>query len=180
MLTITVLGAELFDEKTNEFSSEELAVLNLEHTLVSLSKWESKFEKPFLTDQDKTAEEFLSYIQFMITSSNFTPEILQHLSQKNIEEINEYINAKMSATWFSSDPNVPKSREIVTSEVIYYWMTVFNIEWEAQYWHLNRLLTLIKVCNEKNAKPKKMSAAERNARNRELNARRKAELNTRG
>jgi hypothetical protein len=115
---------------------------------------------------------------------NQTPDVPEkvwdHLSQKNIEEINAYIDAKMTATWFSDVPNAPKTTELITAELVYYWMFSFNIPMECQHWHLNRLFTLIKVCNLKNAKPKKMSPAEVAARNRRLNAERKAQLGTSG
>jgi hypothetical protein len=137
---------------------------------------------PFLSSEDKTPDELLGYVKCMILDVDVPEEAFSSLSEKNFIEINRYINAKMSATWFSDNVNRPKSREVVTSELIYYWMTVFKINWEAQYWHLNRLFTLIQIANLKGAgsKPKKMSRAELAARRRDLNAQRKAQLGTNG
>jgi hypothetical protein len=179
MLRITVPLTEMFDESSNEFTQDGVT-LELEHSLVSLSKWESEFEKPFLSTQDKTTEEILRYVQLMTLTPEIPPEVFQKLSQENYDAINDYLQAKMSATWFSEQPGAPKSREVITSELIYYWMTVFQIPWEAQHWHLNRLFTLIRVCNIKQAKPKKMSRGEAAARQRELNAQRKAQMGTKG
>lgn len=180
MLIITVPGDEHFDEESQEFVTIGDVVLELEHSLVSLSKWESLVEKPFLGHGEKTTEEVLKYIEIMIQTPNVPPEIVHRLSQKNFTEINQYIDAKMTATWFSEVGNKQKSREVITAELIYFWMISFNIPFECETWHLNRLFTLIKICNVKNEKPKKMSKSEIAARNRELNAQRKAQLGTRG
>lgn len=180
MLTITVLGTEMFDEERQEFTTHGDVVLVLEHSLVSLSKWESIYEKPFLGEASKTPEEILGYVKAMVIGAEVPEEVFHRLSRSNIEEINAYIDARMSATWFSEAPGAPKSRDIITSELIYYWMTVFQIPFECEKWHLNRLFTLIRICNIKQSKPKKMSRAEIAARNRELNAQRKAQLGTRG
>ena len=180
MLTIVVPGTEMFDEAKQEFVTEGDVVLKLEHSLVSLSKWESLHEKPFLGKDEKTTEEVLDYIKCMTVTPKIPPEVYQHLSGDNIKEINEYIEAKMTATWFSDPPGAPQTRDIITAELIYYWMISFQIPLECERWHLNRLFTLIRVCNLKQAKPKKMSRSEIAARNRELNAQRIAQLGTRG
>lgn len=180
MLTITVPGIEMFNDSTEEFTSHGDVVLELEHSLVSLSKWESEFEKPFLDAEDKTPEEVLAYIKAMSLTSNVSMSVLNKLSSDNIEEINAYIEARMSATWFSEMPGAPKTREVITSELIYYWMTLFSIPFECENWHLNRLFTLIRICGIKQAKPKKMSRSEIAVRNRELNAQRRARLGTKG
>lgn len=180
MLTITVPGPESFDEASQEFTTTGDVVLELEHSLVSLSKWESEFEKSFLETKDKTPEEVVGYVRAMLINPNVPEEVLHRLSNDNVEEINAYINAKMTATWFSEIPGAPRTREIITAELIYYWMTVFSIPFECENWHLNRLFTLIKICNLKQAKPKKMSRAEVAARNRELNEQRRKQLGTKG
>lgn len=180
MLTIVVPGIELYDEANNSFGHAEGCTLELEHSLISLSKWESFYEKPFLGAEVKTSEEVLKYIEFMILTPKFPPEVLSRLSRANMEAINTYIDAKMSATWFSEVGPAAKSREVITSELIYYWMISFQIPTECQYWHLNRLFTLIKICNVKNTPPKKMSRSEIMAKNRDLNAKRKAQLGTKG
>lgn len=180
MLTITIPGDEFFDEAVSKFITVGDVDVELEHSLVSLSKWESKYQKPFLGNSEKTAEEIVWYIQFMTISPGVNFDTLSRLSQANMDAINEYIQSKESATTFGMMPERKGRGEIITSELIYYWMTAFNIPWEAQYWHLNRLFALVRICNIKNGKPKKMSNSELAARNRELNAQRRAQLGTRG
>jgi hypothetical protein len=180
MLTVTVPGTEMFDETTQEFVTVGDAVLELEHSLVSLSKWEQIYEKPFLGQAEKTTEEVFEYVKCMTLTPEVPEEVFHRLSEENLSAINTYLEAKMTATWFHEAPGAPRTRETVTSELVYFWMITFQIPFECQYWHLNRLFTLIRVCNVKNAKPKKMSRSEIAARNRELNARRKAELGTTG
>lgn len=180
MLTIIVPGIEMFEEESQEFVSIGDVTLELEHSLVSLSKWEQIYEKPFLGKDKKTTEEVLGYVRVMMQNPNVPEEIISRLSEANIEAINAYIDARMTATWFNDGPTAPSTRDVITSELIYYWMITFQIPFECERWHLNRLFTLIRVCNLKQAKPKKMSRAEVAARNRELNARRKAEWGTTG
>lgn len=181
MLTITIPAVEMFNEVTNEFVmiSEETTI-QLEHSLVSLSKWEALWEKPFLSDADKTQEEAISYIQAMTLTPNVPPEIYLHLSAENYEQINQLINAKMSATWFAEDMPGPRRRETITAELIYYWMFSFTIPKECEVWNLNRLFTQIKVFSEKNAPEKKMDKRTLQQRTRDLNAQRRRELGTSG
>ena len=152
----------------------------MEHSLVSLSKWESIHEKPFLTEHEKTSEEILSYIEIMILTPNVPKNILERFSKEDFIKINSYLQSKQTATWFSETKMTPKSREAITAELIYYWMLSLNIPIECENWHLNRLFTLMKICSLKNQKPQKMSRREMAERNRELNARRKAQLGTSG
>lgn len=182
MLTIIVKGDELFNEETQEFFSEDDVVLELEHSLASLSKWESKFKKPFLATTEKTDEEVKGYIEAMTLSSNFSQGVFSRLTPENLNEINEYIASPYSATTFTEYGNHrgPRSSEIITSELIYYWMTIYNIPFECEHWHLNRLFALLRIANIKNSKEKKMSRSEAAAQQRSLNAQRKAQLGTRG
>lgn len=180
MLNITVGGTESFDEATHAFITSDEVDLQLEHSLVSLSKWESEFEKPFLGNEEKTAEELVGYIKAMTVTPKVPEEVYLELTKENFDAINEYINAKMTATWFNDAPGAPKSREVITAELIYYWLTVFNIPFEVETWHLNRLFTLIRICNVKSAKPKKMSRSEMAARNRQLNEQRRQQHKTSG
>ena len=181
MLQIDIpITPEGWDEVKEEFVEARTQTLCLEHSLVSLSKWESKWCKPFLSKQEKTDEEVLDYIKFMTITPNVNPEVYDHLSFTNFEQINKYIDSSMTATTFSEDKSAKKSREIVTAELIYYWMIALQIPFECQYWHLNRLLTLIRVCNIKNTPPKKMSKRDIMRRNQSLNAARRQQLNSKG
>lgn len=183
MLKLTIPSSELYDEKTDEFIQIKGQELQLEHSLVSISKWESKWKKPFLdSSQERTNEEMMDYIRCMTLTQNVNPLIYYGLTQEHVSTINEYINDSMTATWFSKDNDRrgPPSREKITSELIYYWMISLQIPMECQKWHLNRLLTLIRVCNIKNtpATPvsKKTQAQQRSA----LNAARRQQLNSKG
>lgn len=178
MLQVEITTSESYDEELEEFL-EEKYVLSLEHSLRSLSKWESKYEKPFLSDDEKTPEEMLDYVKCMTLSDDVTEDLYNLLSRDNIREINEYISSKQTATWFRDDKK-PGNKEIVTAELIYYWMFSYNIPMECEQWFLNRLLTLIKVFSAKNSPPKKKSQHEIAAENRALNAKRKAKFKTSG
>lgn len=183
MLRIKVPGIETFNDETQTFETAGGdCVLELEHSLLALSKWESKFEKPFLTGTAKSVEEILFYIESMIITPDFPIDVIDRLTRSNFDEINTYIESKQSATTFADLPGSKKGRhsEIVTSEVIYYWMLTFNIPMECERWHLSRLFSLIRVCNAKNAKPKKMSRSEMVQQRQQLNAERKAKLGTTG
>jgi hypothetical protein len=183
MLTIVVPGPnELYDEETKTFLEDEseAVTLTLEHSLISLSKWESIHEKAFLSNDDKTNAEIVSYVKCMTVTRNVPDEVYKRLSNDNVAAIKDYLDAPMTATWFSDKRRGRGSREVVTSEVIYYWMTALQIPFEVEKWHLNRLFTLIRVCDLKNSKPKKMSRAESASLQRELNEKRRKELGTSG
>ena len=179
MLRITIPEMEYYDEVKNEFVHTKEQHLQLEHSLDSLSKWESKWHKPFLSPDDKTSEEVIDYVKCMTITQNVKPEVYNYLTKGNLQDINDYIDNPMTATTFNSERK-SSSREIITSEIIYYWMITLNIPFECQKWHLNRLLTLIKVCNIKSNPPKKMGRQELLNRNRALNEARKKQYNTRG
>jgi hypothetical protein len=179
VLRIEVPVSEVYDDDKEEFITVATTVLELEHSLVSLSKWESFYEKPFLSTMEKTPEQLFNYVVMMTLTPDVPLEVFKNLSEENVTQIDEYINSKQTATWFN-DAVEERSREIITAEIIYYWMVAMEIDWQAQYWHLNRLLALVRVINLKNSPSKPMSSAEITRRNRELNAQRKAELKTRG
>lgn len=180
MLELVVKNEELYDEVSETFIESVSATLQLEHSLVSLSKWESFFKKPFLSKNDKTDEEIRWYIKAMNQSLDVPPEIFQRLEGPHFDAVNEYINDSHTATWFSDDNSAKQNTEVVTAELIYYWMIAFTIPVEFENWHLNRLLTLIRVCNIKNSKPKKMSRNEWVSRQRQINEQRLKEFNTTG
>lgn len=184
MLEIVVpLSEEGWDEVKEEFVEPEKKILQLEHSLVSLSKWESKYHKPFLTKEKKTPEETTDYIKFMTITEHVDSDVYNHLTPENIRKVNEYIKDPMTATWFSEDKSKGKGRltgEQITAELIYYWMIALNVPSEYQWWHLNKLLTLIRVCNVKNQPQKKMSRKELIAKQAALNAKRRKELNSKG
>jgi hypothetical protein len=180
VLVITAGKEEFFDEAIEEFKESDGFQLRLEHSLASVSKWESKYQRPFLDSVDKTSEEILDYIVFMILDDVDT-SVVNYLSSENLKEINAYIESPQSATTFGVLPKTQSYRgEIVTSELIYYWMVAYNIPFSCEDWHLNRLLSLVKICNIKNSKPSKMTKAQVAQRNREINERRKQELGTSG
>lgn len=180
MLRITIPAKELWDEGKQEFLYTKEQTLQLEHSLVSLSKWESKWGKSFLSKNEKTHEETVDYIRCMTITQNVDPEVYSRLTNENILQVNKYIEAPMTATYFREEKGSKSSRETVTSELIYYWMIAHNIPFECQKWHLNRLLTLIRVCNVKNSKPKPRSRRDILAENARLNAARRQRLNSKG
>ncbi len=180
MLRIVIPSAELWDEEHQEFIHTKEQTLQLEHSLVSLSKWESKWCKFFLTKQEKTIEETIDYIKCMTLTQNVDPKVYNYLTNENIEEINRYIEAPMTATTFSEEKIGKANREQISSELIYYWMIALNIPFECQKWHLNRLLTLIRLCNIKNQPPKKRSRRDIMRSHAALNAANKKRFNTKG
>ena len=180
MLHLTIPAVEKWDETTEEFIGTKEQTLVLEHSLVSLSKWESKWCKPFLDKRAKTYDEIVDYVKCMTITQNVNPDVYSYLTNENITQINHYIDAKMSATWFHEESSKKVNSEQVTSELIYYWMIALNIPFDCQKWHLNRLLTLIRVCNVKNQPPKKRNKHEIMSRNAALNAARRKQFNSKG
>lgn len=184
MLEIIIQKGEFFDEKTQEFiMMNKDTKLQLEHSLISLKKWESKWHKPYLKDEDKTIEEIIDYVRCMTINHIEDQSVYNCLSSDNIKQITDYIRNPMTATWFSKDKSTgtPKfSEAVITNEIIYYWMISLNIPVEFQKWHLNQLLTLIKVVNIKNSPKKKMSREEEATQRKALNAARRAKYNSKG
>lgn len=180
MLYITIPETTLWDDNAQIFIPVKRHVLQLEHSLISISKWESQWLKPFLGKEEKTNQELLSYIKYMTITQNVPDEVYLCLTDANYKVINDYIEAPMTAKHFNNKRKGPLNQETITSELLYYWMIALNIPSQYEKWHLNRLLALIRVCNEKNEPPKKRSANEVLQQNADLNAARKKALNTSG
>ena len=180
MLQIKIpISPEGWDEKKRQFVEPKVQVLRLEHSLVSLSKWESKWCKPFFSKEEKTYEETIDYIKCMTLTQHGDPEVDEYLTEEKSRQANAYIEAPMTATTFS-DNRAGGKRETITAELIYYWMIALNIPFECQKWHINRLITLIRVCNVKNTPPKKRNKNDIAREQARLNAQRRAKLNTKG
>ena len=181
MLTIVVPASEVYNELTNEFSYTNETTIRLEHSLVSISKWEAKWKVPFLGQGQKTREQIYDYVKFMTISQNVPEDVFRCLTKENYEAIGKYIEDSMTATWFSDTSNKGPGREIITSERIYYWMVAYNIPFECQKWHLNRLLTLIKICSIENSKDSnKMSKSAIMRQNSALNKARRSKHKSKG
>jgi hypothetical protein len=179
VLRLEVNIAEGFDGAAGQFVSSDSVVIWLEHSLVSLSKWESEWEIPFLSSEEKTTEQVVSYIRFMFVGEDFPEHVIPRFTKVHFDAINAYISKKMTATWFGETRNDPQ-REIVTAELIYYWMIALGIPFACENWHLSRLLTLIRVCNVKNGKPDRQERRQTAADRRALNEARRAQYKTRG
>lgn len=180
MLQITIPRAEYWDEINQEFKTIEGQTLRLEHSLVSISKWEAIWNKAFLTNKEKTNEEVIGYIQCMVVTPNVKSDVFANLTSKNVEEVCGYINKSQTATHVISDENGKTNKDVVTSELIYYWMTALNIPFECEKWHLSRLLALIAIANVKNQPSKKGNRAVTASHYRALNAARRKKFNTKG
>ena len=180
MLKITIPARLLYDEVNNQFFETKEQKLCLEHSLVSISKWESTWCKPFISKGKKTAVETIDYIKCMTLTQNVDPKVYYAITDDIIEQVNAYIDAPMTATRFSNEGRGRPNREVITSEIIYYWMIALGIPEKYEKWHLNRLLTLIRVCNIKNQPPKKMSMGETMKQYAALNAARRKQLNSKG
>lgn len=180
MLKITIPGGELFDEQKQEFIYTKDQTIALEHSLVSLYKWESKWHKPFLSTKDKTVEEYIDYIRCMTITQNIDPNVYNRVTKEILEEVSRYMEEPMTATTFSNTKQGKGSNKIITAEELYYSMITLGIPFECQKWHLNKLMTLIRVCNIKNAPKKKMSQREIMQRNKSINAERRKRLGSKG
>lgn len=184
MLKIDVPGEEFYDEENERFIELKPTTLLLENSLIAISKWESKYHVPFLENDEKTKEQWAYYVQCMTINSNVDPLIYKFIQDDQMEEIMDYIKDPMTATWFSDDSKSNKKKvkkEIVTSELIYYWMIALNIPSEYEKWHIQRLITLVRICNIKNSSDsKKLSKRETLQDYDALNEARKAKFNTKG
>lgn len=184
MLRIEVPDQDYFDEDVNEFVDVKGQTLLLEHSLISISKWEMKWHEPFLGDKEHTPEQTTDYVRCMCICPVHDEKIFSHLPPEVIERVNAYISDPMTATWFVSKrggSHRAPSRDVITNELVYYWMIAYNIPFDpCEKWHFARLMTLIRVCQNKSETPKKMSKRELASRNAALNAQRKAKLNTKG
>lgn len=178
-LPITVPARDYFNEETSEIITYPECILRLEHSLLSISLWESIWHIPFF-DSEKTNEQTISYIKCMTLNKNVEDNVYERLTMENIKAINDYISNPMTATTISNSKNAKRVSERVTSELIYYWMTVYNVPVEFEKWHINRLIMLLRVCSEKQAPSKKMSRREIMEQNRALNAARRAKMNSKG
>lgn len=180
MFRLPVNGGELFDERLGEFITVKSTVLQLEHSLISLSKWESKWHKPFLSKEVKTDEEIRDYIRCMTIMQNVDPMVYTVLTRKDVEDVEKYLSDPMTATVISRQAQKGRQRN-VTSELIYYWMVSFGIPFDpCEKWHLNRLMTLIDVCSIENSPKKKMRKGDIMKQNAQLNAARRRAMGTRG
>jgi len=180
MLTVKIPACEYYDSEKDEFLYTKEQTLKLEHSLLSIAKWEERWEKPFLKEDEKSPEEYVDYIRCMTITQNVDPLIYRHLPKEVINQIGDYIDKKMTATWFREDQTKRPNKEIVTAEVIYYWMFSYGIPLDFQKVHLNKLMTLIRVFSEKNSPPNKMSRNEIYAQQRKLNAMRRKQHGKRG
>ena len=187
MLEIVVPAGETYDEARDLFITlDKPIVLQLEHSLISISKWEEKWAIPYFLDTPKTDEQTIDYLRCMTINKNVNPDVYTYLTSDNVKQINDYISSKHTATWFTADEKKQfvkkggRRGEIITAEIIYYWMIALQIPFECEKWHINKLITLIRVCQEKNEPAKKMSRADVLKRNASLNAARRKAMKTRG
>ena len=182
MLILNIKKTSLFDEEKEEFVDIPEMKIELEHSLASLSKWEGIWNTPFLTSREMTTEQTMSYVDCMLMTPGVPREVVENLTNEHLTQIRDYIAATKTATTFREDPNARKSTEIVTAEIIYQWMVAFNIPFDpCEYWHLDKLITLVKVCNEKSKDPKKRKLKQSDLADRAAeNARRRAAMGTTG
>lgn len=180
MHEVIIPAMELYDPVQNLFYNTKGGKFVIEHSLVSLSKWESKWHIPFLSDKPKTLEQSIDYIRCMTITQNVDPNLYNQINQEVMNDISSYIEDPMTATWFSTKDEKKINKEVITAELIYYWMIAFNIPMECQKWHLNRLLTLIRVCDIKSQPAKKMGRNATLNSYRNLNELRRKRMGTRG
>lgn len=180
MLKLNIPAGDIWDEENQEFSHSDGKIILLEHSLVSLAKWESRWKKPFFSKEQKTRAQTIDYIRCMTITPDVDRKLYRTLTEKDIDTVNQYINDPMTATTFASRGPEKPSREIITAELVYYWMTALQIPFECQHWHFNRLMTLIRVCNIKNQPKDKRSKKDIMSQNARLNAERRKKLGSSG
>lgn len=182
MLEMTISEKEFYQEHTSKFIQIPECKVTLEHSLISLAKWESKWQVPFFDGKPKTPTQNLDYIRCMVVGNIKDDRIFDHLSEEEVLQIQSYMAAPMTATTFSERNKSKRKvkKETMTAEVIYARMCTHNISFECQKWHLNRLLTLIRVCDLRDSPPEKMSKKETSMWYAEQNANRRAKYGTRG
>lgn len=179
-LTITIPGKELYDSAANRFITTTDKTLTLEHSLLSIARWESKWHKPYLSREEKTREELIDYIRCMTLTQNVDPAVYYGLDNKSLKKIIDYIQDPCTATTIKRiDKRSPQ--RVITNELVYYWMTALNIPFDpCEKWHFGHLMTLIEVANIEQQPKKKMTKAESAARRTRLNAARRAKFNSKG
>lgn len=184
MLQLTIHIPERWNDQKQEFIPKEEKTVQLEHSLVSISKWESRWKKPFLSKNNKSEEETLDYIRCMTVTNNINPDIYQYLSNSDIDAICAYIDEECTATTVNYFQKNKQTNQQVTSELIYYRMISLGIPFECQKWHLSRLLKLIDIFNAMSQKTQKNKStavtAEMLQERAALNRRRRAELHSKG
>lgn len=180
MLEITTREDEFYDERADKFIQIPACTLTLEHSLISLAKWESRWHKPYFDGLAKSSAEDLDYIKCMVIGNVKDDHVFSTLSTENIYTIKEYINNPMTATTFQKKTSGKNKKEVTTAETLYAHMFAHRIPMDCQKWHLNRLLTLLRVCDLQNAPREKMSKKQTASWNAEQNAARRAKYNTRG
>ena len=181
MITIHIPERELYDETNEEFIEVKDITLELEHSLISVSKWESKWKKPYVSEEKKSTEEVIDYIRCMTINKNVDPNVYKAIPADELKKIVDYINDPMTATvFYDNGRKPPRNSEFVTSELIYYWMSAYNIPFTCEKWNFNRLMALIRIAGEKNSEPEKMSPDAIRAQNKMLNEKRRAALKSKG
>ena len=180
MLRIEIAGAEYWDEEHEEFVSSPSDILLLEHSLRSVAKWEAKWKKAYLAQRDMTMEELIDYVRCMTLGKESDPLVYQSLTLDQLVQIKEYINDPMTATTFREEEGGPKNRSITTAEILYYEMSELNIPYSCDRWHLNRLMTLIRVCAIKRSPKKKGNKNQHAQRRKNLNKQRREQYGTHG
>lgn len=179
MLPITIAGGELFDEVRRKFITVKPVTLQLEHSLISISKWESKWKKAFLSRAQRSSEEFQDYVRCMTMNAGVDPNVYLFLTQEHYADIQAYIDDRMSATIFRGETRQQGTPKARTSEQIYGAMVLLGIPFECQKWHLNRLLNLIHEC-EVLQNGGKMNRKDSAKYMREMNAARRARHRSHG